>query len=55
VGEARLATRSAVFVKRLDELREVRNGVMHFNPDPLPPGAVDKLRTALQFLHEYGD
>jgi hypothetical protein len=45
----------ATVVKRLDELRGIRNDVMHFNPDPLPQDAVEKLRNALKLLHEYGD
>ncbi len=44
-----------VFVRRLNELREIRNDVMHFNPDPLAPDAVAKLRNAINVLHEYGD
>lgn len=44
-----------VFVRRLNELREIRNDVMHFNPDPLPLDAVTKLRNAIRVLHEYGD
>jgi predicted transcriptional regulator len=44
-----------VFVRRLNELREIRNDVMHFNPDPLPLHAVTKLRNAIRVLHEYGD
>jgi CBS domain-containing protein len=44
----------AAFVKRLDELREVRNDVMHFNPDPVPPDTVDKLRNILSLLRRYG-
>jgi hypothetical protein len=43
-----------IFIKRLDEFREIRNKVMHFNPDPPPPDAMDKLRAALKLLHEYG-
>jgi predicted transcriptional regulator len=45
----------AVFVRRLNELREIRNDVMHFNPDPLPLHAVNKLRNAINVLREYGD
>lgn len=45
----------AIFVKQLNELREIRNSVMHFNPDPLGPDAKGKLRHALEVLHEYGD
>lgn len=44
-----------VFVRRLNELREIRNDVMHFNPDPIPPDAVAKLRNAISVLHEYGE
>ena len=40
----------AIFVKRLDEIREVRNDVMHFNPDPLPPETSGKLRNLLKLL-----
>jgi predicted transcriptional regulator len=43
------------FVKRLDEIREIRNDVMHFNPDPLPPGAVDKLHRFLKLLREVSE
>ena len=43
------------FVKRLDELRGVRNDVMHFNPDPVPPDSVDKLRNILSMLRQYCD
>ncbi|GAA1797824.1 CBS domain-containing protein [Actinomadura chokoriensis] len=45
----------ATIIKRLNELRDIRNDVMHFNPDPPPPDAVRKLRNALKLLHEYGD
>jgi predicted transcriptional regulator len=44
-----------VFIRRLSELREIRNDVMHFNPDPLPLDAVNKLRHAINVLREYGD
>lgn len=43
------------FVKRLDQLRDVRNDVMHFNPDPLPPDSVEKLRNILSLLRQYCD
>jgi CBS domain-containing protein len=45
----------AIFVRRLSELRDIRNKVMHFNPDPLAPDAKDKLRHALSLLHKFGD
>ena len=43
------------FVRRLDELRELRNDIMHFNPDPISADAIDKLRNVLRLLREYGD
>ena len=39
-----------VFVKLLHEIREIRNNVMHFNPDGLDPEDVGKLRNASIFL-----
>jgi predicted transcriptional regulator len=44
-----------VFVKRIDELREIRNDLMHFNPDPIPEDAVHKIRHMIALLREYGD
>ncbi len=32
------------FIARLDEIRKIRNKVMHFNPDPLPEDTVLLLR-----------
>lgn len=43
------------FVKRLDELRGVRNDVMHFNPDPVPADSVEKLRNIFRMLRQYCD
>lgn len=43
------------FVKRLDELRGVRNDVMQFNPDPVPADSVEKLRNILGMLRQYCD
>jgi predicted transcriptional regulator len=43
----------SAFVNRLDEIRDIRNDVMHFNPDPLPNDAVDKVRHFLKLLREY--
>lgn len=45
----------AVFCRRLDELREVRNDVMHFNPDPTPPDTIAKLRGLIGLVRQYGD
>jgi hypothetical protein len=44
----------ATFIKRLDELRVIRNNVMHFNPEPVPSDAVEKLRYILKLLRDFG-
>ena len=41
------------FVARLEEIRLIRNKVMHFHPDPVPEDAVDKLRMFNGLLHQY--
>ncbi|MGW4593633.1 restriction system modified-DNA reader domain-containing protein [Amycolatopsis thermoflava] len=43
------------FIARLEEIRVIRNKVMHFHPDPIPPDAVDQLRTFNNLLHRYRD
>jgi hypothetical protein len=43
------------FIKRLDELRAIRNNVMHFNPEPLPANTVPKLRYMLKILRDFGN
>jgi CBS domain-containing protein len=43
------------FIARLDEIRQIRNKVMHFHPDPVPEDAVDKLRMFNNLLHQYRD
>ena len=40
------------FVKALNEVREIRNRVAHFDPDPLEPEAVALLRNFLHLLRE---
>ncbi|WP_405767376.1 hypothetical protein [Streptomyces sp. NBC_01538] len=45
-----------VFIDRLEEIRKIRNNVMHFNSsDPLPKGDVDKIRNLNKLLREYGE
>jgi CBS domain-containing protein len=44
----------ATFIKRLDDLRVIRNNVMHFNPEPLPRNTVDRLRYILKLLRDFG-
>jgi CBS domain-containing protein len=43
------------FISRLEEIRSIRNKVMHFHPDPVPEDAVDKLRRFNRLLHRYRD
>ena len=43
----------ATLISRLDEIRDIRNRVMHFHPDPLPKDAVDKVRWFNNLLHSY--
>jgi predicted transcriptional regulator len=45
-----------VFIGRLEEIRRIRNNVMHFNSsDPLPKVDVDKIRNLNKLLREYGE
>jgi CBS domain-containing protein len=45
-----LKVERTVFVKLLHEIRDIRNNVMHFNPDGLDPEDVRKLRYASRFF-----
>ncbi|MGC7103103.1 CBS domain-containing protein [Amycolatopsis lurida] len=45
----------ATFVTRLEEIRRIRNKVMHFHPDPVAEDAVDILRRFNSMLHQYRD
>jgi len=44
-----------MFTNRLAELREIRNDIMHFNPDPIPLDTVQKLRHFLALLRTYAE
>jgi CBS domain-containing protein len=44
-----------VFIARLEEIRLIRNNVMHFHPDPISEDAIDKLRRFNSLLHQYRD
>lgn len=39
-----------VFVRRLDELRDIRNDVMHFSQDPVGPFELEQLQSMVRFL-----
>jgi len=41
------------FVRRLDDIRKLRNGIMHFEPDPLSEHATGTLRNFMLFLKRY--
>jgi CBS domain-containing protein len=43
------------FIERLEEIRLIRNRVMHFRSDPVPEDAVAKLGTFNRLLHDYRD
>lgn len=37
-------------IKQLDRVREIRNDVMHFDPDPMPPDDLSCLRDLVEFF-----
>jgi CBS domain len=41
-----------VFIKKLDEIREIRNNVMHFDPDGITESELDTLRKFVGFLQK---
>ncbi|MGW3996308.1 restriction system modified-DNA reader domain-containing protein [Amycolatopsis sp. NPDC004772] len=41
------------FIARLNEIRQIRNSVMHFHPDPISEDTVEKLRHFNSLLHRY--
>jgi CBS domain-containing protein len=44
----------ADFVNDLDEIRKIRNGVMHFHPDSISSSELKFLRKTSEFLMDYG-
>jgi superfamily II DNA or RNA helicase len=44
-----------VFSERLEEIRKIRNNIMHFNGDPLPSDILGMLKNFLSLLREYSD
>lgn len=49
-GKVNLAIDRATFCKQLDRVRQIRNDVMHFDPDGLPPDDLERLRDFASFL-----
>lgn len=41
-----------VFIEALAEIRQIRNEVMHFSPDPIAPLDIDKLNKFSQWLRK---
>ncbi|MCX4617873.1 hypothetical protein [Streptomyces mirabilis] len=41
--------------RRLDDIRKIRNDLMHFNPDPLPRNAEPRVRAVIDILRTYTD
>jgi hypothetical protein len=41
-----------LFVKQLDEIRQIRNDVMHFDPDGIPDEDVEKLRRFVRLMQD---
>jgi hypothetical protein len=42
-------------IQRLNDLRLIRNNIMHFNPEPLDPQTIPKLRNMLRVLRAFED
>ena len=45
-----LAVDRVVFIRDLHKVRDIRNDVMHFDPDPLRPDDLQELRSFVRFL-----
>jgi len=44
-----------LFIQRLEQVRNYRNDLTHFNPDPLPAEALPQMRLFLKLLREVSD
>ena len=42
----------ATFCKALDQVRRIRNDVMHFDPDGIPPADLERLRDFAGFMQK---
>lgn len=42
----------ASLVKQLEDVRQIRNDVMHFDPDPMTPKQLDVLKNAAKFMQQ---
>lgn len=51
-GDLSLSINRSAFTQRLDNVKNVRNEVMHFKPDPIEPEKIEMLRTFVGFMRE---
>jgi CBS domain-containing protein len=51
-SKLQLSIDSGVLTKLLEEVRIIRNDVMHFDPDPMTPEELRKLKQAARFMQE---
>jgi CBS domain-containing protein len=51
-GKLNLKIDRTVLTKLLDEVRVIRNDVMHFDPDPMTPDELGTLKRAVRFMQE---
>ncbi|MCX5890496.1 MAG: CBS domain-containing protein [Deltaproteobacteria bacterium] len=49
-GKLNLPIDRKTFIKQLEHVRDIRNDVMHFDPDGIPPNDLERLRDFVQFL-----
>lgn len=49
-GKLALSIDRELFIKELDEIRRIRNDVMHFDPDGIPDQDIDKLRDFVRLM-----
>lgn len=42
-----------IFRERLNSIREARNDIMHFNPDPVAEGTVENIRNLIRLVRTY--
>ena len=49
--QLRLRLDRTIFIHRLNQVREIRNDIMHFDPDPISEDELNTLRKFTAFLH----
>ena len=51
-GRIQIPIDRQVFLRDIDAVRAIRNDVMHFDPDPIDPEDLARLRRVVQFLRQ---